>query len=157
MRAIIALAGLVGLVAIGVWKAPQWMPERDFGSGFGAAADGSAADPESKVVRVSGKNRGDKTGRSTVTSDFKIGGFPDSKIEVDVPVSRAPFPTRKDLHAGIPGSQVRATYGEPAARITAMEGGQLVERYYYFNNDRTQLTVAKLEQGVVVAAEAVPR
>src|SRR4051794_31417395 len=136
MEVVIA-AGLLGLVAVGVWmwgghRLPQWNPS----DAPVVATAGVAGKPDTKPVRTSGKHGADKEARSTVMSDFKIGGFPASKTEVDVPVSASPFPSRNDLRAGATGVQIRAQYGEPIARVTAMQGGQLLERYYYVNSDR---------------------
>jgi hypothetical protein len=38
-----------------------------------------------------------------------------------------------------------------------MHAGQLLERYYYFNADRTRMTVATLAGGVITGAESIPR
>jgi hypothetical protein len=64
-----------------------------------------------------------------------------------------PFPTRDDLPVGATGVQIRAQFGEPAARITETKDGLVFERYYYYNRDHTKLTVARLRGGVIVSAE----
>jgi hypothetical protein len=85
-------------------------------------------------------------------------GEPDSSVsKFEVPVPSKPvspvFPTRDDLPAGATGLQIRARFGEPAARITETKDGLIFERYYYYNRDHTQVTVARLKAGVVVWAE----
>jgi hypothetical protein len=87
-----------------------------------------------------------------MTDNVAPDGLPVSKTEVYL--SRSGFPKRKDLPVGITGAQVRDQYGEPTARITEVRGGRLFEHYYYFNSDRTQLTKATLESGVIVSAES---
>ncbi len=151
---VLILTGLLGLVAIGVWKGRAWLPEWASPTPEAVATSGKAGKPNSKLVPATAKRRLDRAGRHTAISNFTIGDLPTSKIEVDVPVPGSPFPTRSDFPPGISGAQIRATYGEPTARVTAMERGRLFERYYYVNNDRTQLTVATLEHGVVVSAES---
>jgi hypothetical protein len=154
---VLVMAGLLGLVAVGVWNGRRWLPEWHSSDVPVVATAGVAGKPDTKLVRTSSKHGGDKEIRSTVMSDFKIGGFPASKTEVDVPISASPFPTRNDLRPGATGVQIRAQFGEPIARVTAMQGGELLERYYYVNSDRTKLTMATLEHGVVVSAEGIPR
>ncbi len=148
------LAGLLGLVAIGVWNGRRWLPEWASPNAPAVATAGVAARPDAKPTQPSGKRRLEKASRSTVVSNFTIGDLPSSKTEVDVPMPGSPFPSRNDLPQGATGAQIRAKYGEPTARVTAMQGGRLLERYYYVNDDRTQLTVATLEHGVVVFAES---
>jgi hypothetical protein len=48
-------------------------------------------------------------------------------------------------------------HGQATARVTEMHTGRLFEHYYYFNNDRTQLTVATLKGGIIVSAEDIAR
>jgi hypothetical protein len=83
-----------------------------------------------------------------------------SKPEVPVlPKSEAPvspvFPTRDDLPAGTTGVQIRARFGDPEARVTETKDGVVFERYYYYNRDHTQVTVARLKGGVIVSAENI--
>jgi hypothetical protein len=153
---VLIVAGLLGLVAIGVWNARRWLP--DWGSSQPAAASVAvSAKADTKLVGSSGKRKLDKAGRSSVVSNFTIGDLPASKTEVDVPMPGSPFPTRNDLLVGAIGTQILAKYGEPTARVTAMQNAHLIERYYYVNSDRTQLTVATLEHGVVVSVDGPSR
>ena len=156
---VLIVAGLLGLVAVAVWNARRWMPEWAAPSTPAVAHDAVSAKPEpgAKPIEASSKRKGAKTGRSSLVSDFKIGDLPASKTEVDVPMPGSPFPTRTDLPIGATGVQIRAKYGEPTARVSAMQAGRLVERYFYINSDRTQLTVATLERGVVVSVDGPSR
>ena len=72
-----------------------------------------------------------------------------------VPSVSPVFPTRDDLPAGATGVQIRAQFGEPAARVTETKDGVVFERYYYYNRDHTQVTVARLKGGVIVSAENI--
>ena len=79
--------------------------------------------------------------------------IPPSETRVDV--WQPAFPTRADLPVGASGVGIRAKYGEPTARVTEMHAGQLLERYYYFSSDRTQLVVATLQAGMITGAEHI--
>jgi hypothetical protein len=151
---VLIMAGLLGLVAVGVWNARRWLPDWAPSSKPAAVASATpAAKADPKLAAASGKRKLDKAGRSSVISNFKIGDLPVSRTEVDVPMPGSPFPTRNDLPLGTPGVQIIAKYGEPTARVTAMQGGRLFERYYYLSSDRTKLTMATLERGVVVSVD----
>ncbi|MGI9074588.1 MAG: hypothetical protein ACR2JB_25465 [Bryobacteraceae bacterium] len=153
---VLIIAGLLGLVAVGVWNARRWLPDWASPTAPAVASSGVVGKPDAKLERASGKRRGDRAGRSSVVSNFTIGDLPGSKTEVDVPMG-SPFPTRNDLPIGAAGAQILAKYGEPTARVTAMQNGRLVERYYYVNSERTQLVVATLEHGVVVSVDGPSR
>jgi hypothetical protein len=153
---VVVIAGLLGLVAVGVWNARRWLPDWASPGASAAANTGVTGKPDTKLERASGKHRVDRAGRSTVLSDFTIGDLPGSKTEVDVPIG-SPFPTRNDLAVGATGAQILARFGEPTARVTAMQNGRLIERYFYINSDRTKLTVATLERGVVVSVDGPSR
>jgi hypothetical protein len=155
---VLILAGLLGLVAVAVWNARRWLPEWASPAAPAVAAHGAVAGkPDAKAAAAVGKRKGDRGGRTSLVSNFTLGDLPASKTEVDVPMPGSPFPTRNDLAIGATGVQIRAKYGEPTARVTAMQGGRLIEHYYYVNSDRTQLTVATLERGVVVGVESESR
>jgi hypothetical protein len=148
------IAAFIGLVGMGVWNVRQWLPDWAFGEVRYVPTDPSKlatglADKEgAKTSRIRGK-RGDRSGRDT--SDIPIDRLPVSTTIVDVPVSG--FPTGKDLPVGTSSNQIRSQYGEPTASVTATRGGRVFEYYYYFNKDRTKLTKATLESGVIVSAE----
>lgn len=158
MRGIEALllAGFIGLLAVAAWKGRQWLPEwgskvlltsassdASKGSGrFGKKAD--------KETQARGKRRLAQGDHASSSGDIAFGDFPESRTDVDLPPSK--FPTRKDFPIGATGAQIRAEYGEPNARVTEVRGGRVLEYYYYFNSDRTQLTVATLESGIIISA-----
>lgn len=154
---VLIIAGLLGLVAVGVWNARRWLPDWASPQPAAVASASAAAKADPKLTETSAKRTRDKAGRSSVISNFKIGDLPVSKTEVDVPMPGSPFPTRNDLTVGAAGVQILAKYGEPTARVTTMQAGRLFERYYYVNSDRTQLTVATLERGVVVSVDGPSR
>jgi hypothetical protein len=58
---------------------------------------------------------------------------------------------------GATGAQLRSSFGDPMLQTALTRNGRLVQRYYYFNDDQTQFTVATLENGRVVAAEGAAR
>lgn len=152
---IMLLAAFAGLVGLGLWNARQWLPQWS-----PKAVSSAPANAGKTVEKVSGKREGNKQHagkrgvtrdpRSPGTSTLAAGDFPRSETRVDVPS----WPTRADLPVGVSGVRILAKYGEPTARVSEMHGGQLLERYYYFSSDRTQLTVATLVGGVITNAEA---
>jgi hypothetical protein len=145
------LAAFAGLVGLGLWNARQWLPQ--WSPKVVNSVPANAGKAVTKVGDTLGgrKQHAGKRGimgnaRSSGTSDI-----PPSETRVDVPPPA--FPTRADLPVGASGVGVRAKYGEPTARVTEMHAGQVSERYYYFNSDRTQLIVATLEAGIITGAE----
>jgi hypothetical protein len=50
---------------------------------------------------------------------------------------------------------VIAKYGQPIARVSGVEDGRLIERFYFLRPDRTRITIAILRSSVVVSAESV--
>lgn len=83
--------------------------------------------------------------------------LPSSKTALDVPVG-SPFPTRNDLRVGVTGTQILARYGEPTARVTAMQNGRIIERYISMSIAIAhKLTLATLERGVVASIDGPSR
>jgi hypothetical protein len=149
MRAIEALmmALAVAVVGGGIWAVHKWIPRSGLSIFRPAAAEKTkvAEPPVSKPASASSK----RTPRRTRDVAVPLGA-----IEVDVPVG-FPFPNPRDLSAGTTRAQVLARYGEPIARVSGVEDGRLIERYYFLNPDRTRITVAILRSGVVDSAESV--
>jgi hypothetical protein len=145
---ILLLAGFIGLIGVGVWNARQWLPQWGGKATSYAPADKSPSPPGGKTDKVA-HARG-KRGFNLGNGDSPRGDVSLSETQVDVPMPK--FPIRADFPRGATGLQIRARYGEPTARTTEVHEGHLLEHYYYFNNDRTQLTVATLENGVIVSA-----
>lgn len=153
---ILLLAGFIGLVGVGVWNARQWLPQWGTKAANYSVTDTSSVSSSSskndKGARVHGKRGPDSHLGMSSRGDLAFNGLPVSETEVDVPMPK--FPVRSDFPRGTTGVQIRARYGEPTARTTEMHDGHLFEHYYYFNNDRTQLTMATLENGVIVSSES---
>ncbi len=146
---LLVIAGLLGLVAVGVWNARRWLPESAFPRTYVPTA--SVAVPEKakpKSVRRSEGRRSYGSVPSAVSAKLDAGNLP--YTVVDVPVG-APFPTTKDIPIGGLGVQIISKFGEPTVRTSAMDNGRLFERYYYLSSDKSKLTLATLEHGVVIA------
>jgi len=149
------LASFIGLVGLGIWNARQWLPRGAVKSILSFHGDGKTGnggpvvDKSNAKARILGKRRNGLA--LSAMGDVSV-----SRIDVEIP-AHPRFPTRADLAVGATGVQIRTQYGEPTARVTEMRAGHLLERYYYFNRDRTQLTLATLEGGVIVAAETLSR
>jgi hypothetical protein len=77
-----------------------------------------------------------------------------SSTTVDVIIPGPRFPEAKELTPGMTSGEIRSNFGEPIARTTKAENGEIAERYYYIDKDHTRLTVANLLAGVVVSAES---
>ncbi|MBV8808346.1 MAG: hypothetical protein JO033_06690 [Acidobacteriaceae bacterium] len=155
MRGIEALllAAFLGLVGLGIWNGRQWFPQWNGASSIRAnpAAANQVAGEFAKLAA-----------KPNTTAKHRFGhiadpNFPVLKTEVDIAAWHPAFPTVADLPVGVSATQIRTKYGEPTARITGLQTGHLVEQYYYFNPDRTRLTVAKLDGGVLVSAQSVSR
>lgn len=153
---VLLLTGFIGLIAIGVWNARDWLPEWIPRAVYSAPLETTklpsafSVKPNTGSTRVRSKHAAG-IGRS-FAGEMGPGEFPISQTEVDVPITT--FPSEKDLAIGSSSVQIRAQYGEPTARVTEVRGGHVLEHYYYFNRDRTQMTKATLENGRVVAAES---
>ena len=145
------LAAFAGLVGLGLWNARQWLPH------WGPKVLNSVPANVGKAVTKVGDKLGPKkqhAGKRGIMGNAQSSGtsdIPPSETSIDVWMPA--FPTRADLPVGASGVGIRAKYGEPIARVTEMHEGQLLERYYYFNSDRTQLTVATLQAGIITGAE----
>ena|SRR5947209_6259036 len=158
MRGIEALllAAFLGLIGLGVWNARQWFPHslslRSLTASPGETnkASGAVAGKSATKAKTAWKRRFSRVGDPDPN-------LPVLKTEVEITGWHPAFPTVADLPVGASGVQIRNKYGEPTARITEMRTGHLLEHYYYFNPDRTRLTVAKLDSGVLVSAESVSR
>ena len=145
------LAAFAGLVGLGLWNARQWLPQ------WGPKVVNSApANAGTAVAKLDDKRGAKKhAGKGGIMGNARSSGTSDIPLsETSVDVWMPAFPTRADLPVGASGVGIRAKYGEPTARVTELHAGQLLERYYYFNSDRTQMTVATLEAGIITGAEA---
>jgi hypothetical protein len=156
----ILLAGFVGLVGTGIWNAREWLPLRGTLASYSAPSNATQ-----RADGKTGKSPGEKIAakraqpRIKPTIDAATEASAASRVVLAEPPKAADapasvIPTRDDLPAGASGAQIRSRFGEPAARITESRDGHLVEQYYYFNRDRTQVTVATLKSGVIVSASS---
>jgi hypothetical protein len=146
------LATFAGLVGLGIWNTRPWLPRWS-----PKVVNSVPANADKAVTKLSDKLAAKKRHAGGVMGNGRFSGTSDiplSETRVDVPFGPPVFPTRTDLPVGSSGVGIRAKYGEPTARVTEMHAGQLLERYYYFNSDRTQMTVATLEGGIITGAEA---
>jgi hypothetical protein len=148
---IMLLAAFAGLVGLGLWNAREWLPQ--WNPKVVNSAPANASKTVTKVGDTLGANkqRAGKRGNGSGPSDRAVSNIIPGQTIVNVWPT---FPTGADLPVGTSGVRILAKYGEPNARVTEMHAGRLLERYYYFNSDRTQLTVATLEGGVITGAEA---
>jgi hypothetical protein len=152
MRAVEALmmALAVAVLGGGIWAVHKWVPRSGLSIFRPAASetvkDAKAPEPPGAKAAPAAQKR-----PAARTRDITL---PLGAIEVDVP-ARFPFPSPGDIPAGTTRSQVIATYGEPIARVSGVDDGRLIERYYFLNPDRTRITVATLRNGVVASAESV--
>jgi hypothetical protein len=159
---IFIIGGLIALVLTVGWNARDWVRRqvsRDAVSSSAVASgiNGVSADKtEPKKARTRDRRVPDTDEQTSGASQIALPNPMAPKAEL--PRTARLFPTRNDLHVGATDAQIRDHFGEPTARVTEMRGGRVFEQYYYFNRDRTQLTVATLKAGVLVSAQStVPR
>jgi hypothetical protein len=151
---VMLLAAFAGLVGLGLWNARQWLPE--WHPKTVSSVPANVGKPVEKVAGKRGVNSL-HAGKRGMRGDARFSGTSDitrSETRVEVPYWLPAFPTQADLPVGVSGVHIRAKYGEPAARVTEMHAGQLLERYYYFNSEHTQMTVATLQGGIITGTEA---
>jgi hypothetical protein len=136
---------VLGLAGLGIWNFRHWfVPHADSSVATGAAA----AQPASVLPKKHLAEIHDKGRRSSGLDDI-LNSVSTSIVEVSIPRPR--FPEAKDLRTGVTGSQIQAEFGEPTVRVTGTKDGLLVQQFYYVNNDHTRVTVANLQDGVVVS------
>ena len=151
------LAGFVGLVVLGVWSMRDWLAQHVPVSVMASfSPPPSTPKPVAASVPVTPNKlkSGKRANRVPTEEAAALNGVATSVIEV--PYSGPPFPEPNDFPNGITGSQIRADFGEPTARVMVSIGGQFVEKYYYLNKEHTRYTIASLQDGRVVLAESRP-
>jgi hypothetical protein len=155
----VLLAGFIGLVVIGIRNAREWLPLRGTQAAYSAPIYStppthSKAESQEKTAAKKTQPRVkrdlDRAIEVSATNNVVITDAPKPKATEALVLSVVP--TRNDLHAGATGVQIRSQFGDPTARVTESRDGGIVEQYYYFNHDRTQVTVATLKAGVIVSA-----
>ncbi len=159
----VLLLGFIGLVGVGIWNAREWMPLRGTQAAYYAPTN--AASPNaSKTANAPSKKTAAKKSQPRVKRDFDevIPTSATNAVAItDAPKPKAAetlmasvVPTRNDLRPGATGAQVRSQFGNPTARVTETRDGHVVEQYFYFNHDCTQVTMATLKGGIVVSTES---
>ncbi len=157
------LVATAGLLGVGVWQAHDLLSR----SGSRVASSLAALvkmeparpagkpdnEPDQKSVKAKGKlARGHRVGVASATELGNLEMPPPETTVMEVPVGN-PFPDPHKLSKGVTRMQLVDKYGEPTMRASATVQGRLIERYYYVNSDRTKLTVATLEDGLLMSAE----
>jgi hypothetical protein len=66
-----------------------------------------------------------------------------------------PFPTPELMRTGATTAELRATFGVPSVDIAGTREGRVLERYYYVNRERSRLTIANIENGLLISAESL--
>lgn len=157
------LVATAGLLGVGIWQA------HDLLSRSGSRVANSLAalvnmqpvrpaakpdkEPDHKSAKTKGKlARGHRVGLASATELSNLEMPPPETTVMEVPVG-SPFPDPRKLSKGVTRMQLVEKYGEPTMRASATIQGRLIERYYYVNNGRTKLTVATLEDGLLISAE----
>lgn len=157
----VILAVVVGLLGVGVWQAEPLLPALSSKSET-AHANASANLPEAAWVNLRRElptplKRSRAAVRQSRSNALLGKAFNSESITVVSVPSAASIPRAGDMTIGATRTQVRTSYGDPMLETALMRDGRLVQRYYYFNNDQTQFTVATLENGRVVSAEGTAR
>jgi hypothetical protein len=163
----VLLVGFAGLVGTGMWNAREWLPLRGTLAAYSTPINptprtndktGSGGKIAAKKVQPRERPSLDSATKASAAGD--LASATGHVVLADPPKPRAAdallpvIPTRNDLPAGATGAQIRSQFGDPTARITESRDGHLVEQYYYFNRDRTQVTVATLKSGVIVSSSS---
>ena len=88
-----------------------------------------------------------------------------SQAEVVAPVKSAaptpavtpdvPFPTPESLKKGSTSAEIRGRFGAPAFDIVGSREGHVLEKFYYVNRDKSQLTVVYMDNGLLTSVESV--
>jgi hypothetical protein len=159
----VLLLGFMGLVGVGIWNARQWMPVRGTQAAYyaptnaappngGKTADAASRKTAAKKAQPRVKRELDEVIQASATNVVVPADFPKPKAAETLVASVVP--TRSDLRPGATGAQIRSQFGNPTARVTETRDGHVVEQYFYFNHDCTQVTMATLKGGVIVSTES---
>lgn len=153
---------LLAILVVGFWAITRWLAPGSTASSllspitsrFGTPAAAKPAENTPKEpTKVRRKHGTSKAGGSAATDS----AFPDEPSTITVLVPSAHFPEPEELNMGMTGTEIRSQFGEPSARVSGVRDGALLERYYYLNSDRTRVTVATLNNGVLVGAQSQMR
>lgn len=141
------MALAVAVVGGGVWAVHKWVPR----SGLSIFRPATSEQPKAAELPASKPASEPSKHVARRSRDIEL---PLGAIQVDVPAG-FPFPTPGDLPVGTTRAQLLAKYGTPIARVSGVEDGRLIERFYFLHPDRTRITVAILRSGMVASAESV--
>jgi len=67
-----------------------------------------------------------------------------------------PFPTPEIVRKGTTSKELLAAYGEPDFHVAGSSSGKVVEKFYYINSERSQLTLITVENGGLTSASSLP-
>jgi hypothetical protein len=149
----VVLAVVVGLLGVGVWRAQPLLPAWD---SHPEAARPAASVETGGAVWVKGTR--DPMRPLPVHKEIVLRGAIESGGTTVVPVPwAASIPRPGQLMIGATTSELRRSFGEPMLETALLRDGRLIQRYYYFNNDQTQFTMATLENGRVVSSIGAAR
>lgn len=144
----VVLAVVVGLLSVGVWRAQPLLP---VWSSHAEAARPAASVETSGVLWVKGTR--DPIRPLPSHRGIVLRGAIESGSTTVVPVPwAASIPRAGELMIGASTSELRRSFGDPMLETALLRDGRLIQRYYYFNKDQTQFTMATLENGRVVSA-----
>lgn len=152
------LIAFLALVGLGLWNGKNWLrwDARNWlrSPHIAAAEAPKTATPARPLTSAAAavKSRR-KSGERGDGATIFMPSEPVSVMDVPAPLPR--FPEPRDLKSGMSTEQIVSTFGEPTARVTRPERGEVSEWLYYFNRERTRATVANLHGGVLVSAETM--
>jgi len=156
MRAVEALmiAGLIGLVALAYIERSSWLPGHSAAAATSAAAAVhlQAAEPGKRkpAPGTQKKHPSLNTSVPQMIPEATIVAIPDDTVA-------PPAIPDKELTTGTSRTELRQRYGLPTLGLTATREGSLVERYYYVDPSKGNMSVATLRNGKVVSTATVAR
>ena len=121
-----------------------------------APTDGKPADKAAKA-RVP-RHSADGAAESKPIADQAVSpaAVPPSAAATALPTRPdLPFPVPSTLKTGSTTTEIRATFGAPFINIAGTSDGHVLERFYYVNRDRTQLTVLTMKNGKLASSESL--
>ncbi|HZQ54679.1 MAG TPA: hypothetical protein VFB14_20930 [Bryobacteraceae bacterium] len=145
----VILAIVVGFLGVGVWRAQPLFPAWN--------SQPEAVRPAAASVETGGAVwlKGTRAPIRPLPShrDIVLRAAIDSGSTTVVPVLwAASIPRAGQMMIGATSSELRRSFGDPMLETALLRDGHLIQRYYYFNSDQTQFTMATLENGRVVSA-----
>ena len=159
---VIILVLLVGGVLV-AWNWNGASP-LSFNSARGVASLAATPEPAAPEPKPAARSTGQKGARSRAADDGPSarGGsskevppvFPPTIMTVEIPAD-VPFPTPDTMKIGSTRKELRAAFGDPTMDIAGTRNGRVIERYYYLSRDRNRLTMATVENGIIISAESL--